>query len=217
MDKVAAPQRARPYHFQLQWIIIILLIAILSGVYGYRLGIRAGNETQNQLTVMQTNNQAGNSGSSADFTTFLQQVARARYTDYSMLPSTKVQNEQEFETMRSHILTLYAGKQIVSSFREPNGLYWDCAVVAPSHANPPPFSPQSWGNGQTKNDPFINKAEPVTTGPEGTDHEVLNNRPINSAGCQEGTYPWMRVTLERLVQFPTLQEFLSGGKGPGSF
>jgi hypothetical protein len=42
------------------------------------------------------------------------------------------------------------------------------------------------------------------------------SRVPSSAGCPSGSVPVRRVTLAALVQFPTLQSFLSKGPGGGS-
>ncbi|HZU02964.1 MAG TPA: hypothetical protein VFA10_25070 [Ktedonobacteraceae bacterium] len=61
-------------------------------------------------------NSTNSPGSPVPFDTFLQQVAQAKYSDYAQLPTTKVQNAQAFEEMRTYTLNLYAGKQAISTY-----------------------------------------------------------------------------------------------------
>jgi hypothetical protein len=123
------------------------------------------------------------------FTTFLQRVPHARYSDYSGLPTTKVQNEQEFEAMRSYILKIYNGKRADSSYLM-NGQTFDCIISNSKPGNPP------------------------TPSTEGTSTSTVG-QPNTSATtpCKNGTIPMQRITLEKMVQFPTLQAFLA--KSPG--
>jgi hypothetical protein len=125
------------------------------------------------------------SGSPVPFTTFLQRVTQARYSDYTGLPTTKVQNAQAFEAMRSYILKLYADKQVTSSYLM-NGQTFDCVISNSNPGNPPtPSTPGAFNPTQEQSDVFI------------------------TAPCQNGSIPMQRVTLEKLVQFPSLQAFLS--------
>ena len=128
-------------------------------------------------------------GSPVPFTTFLQRVAQAHYSDYAGLPTTKVQNEQEFEAMRAYILMQYNGKMADSSYLM-NGQTFDC-IISNSHPGNPP-TPSTAGTSTST----VGQSSTSTTTP-----------------CKNGTIPMERITLEKLVQFPTLQAFL--GKSPG--
>lgn len=138
----------------------------------------------------------GTVSASTPFSTFLQHVENARYSDYAQQKTTKVQNEQAFEEMRTYILTKYRGVQVTNTYIN-DGQTFDCVVqntklsTPPGASNPPATSTSTRGTNQS------------------------NTLPGNSS-CQEGTIPMERITLEKLVQFPTLQAFLSKGPGKSS-
>lgn len=122
------------------------------------------------------------------FAAFLQQVEHAQYSDYAQRGSSRVQNEQAFQEMRSYILKKYVGVQVASSYNSNDGQIFDCIVrTSESSASPPPAQ------------------EPTST-------RGLSNASMQT-NCPDGTIPTKRITLAQLVQFPTLQAFLA--KSPG--
>lgn len=137
-------------------------------------------------------NTTSSSSTLVPFDTFLQNVSHAQYSDYSSLPTAKVQDEQAFNQMRDYILKLYTGRQVANSYIV-NGRSFDCLVntSVSKQANPP-----------------------APSGSQGSANNSGQANTSTSSHCKTGTIPMERVTLERLVQFPTLQAFL--GKGPGN-
>ena len=125
------------------------------------------------------------------FGKFLQGVSNARYSDYTQRTTTKVQNAQAFEEMRLYVLKLYTGVRVVSTYMT-NGKSFDCVVSASKQIPPPPASVPTQNTGST---------------PGG------QSNVSNSAFCKQGSIPMQRVTLDQLVQFSTLQAFLT--KSPG--
>ena len=123
---------------------------------------------------------------SVPFTVFIQNVTNARYSDYAHLPTTKVQNEQAFEEMRAHILKLYDGVQVDSTYMS-DGQYIDCIRSTTNASNPP--GPTTIGTAASGNPGGVG----VST----------------ASSCKAGTIPMQRLTLEKLVTYPTLQAFLS--------
>jgi len=125
------------------------------------------------------------------FTQFIQNVNNAKYSDYAHLATTKVQNEQEFAKMRQHIIELYAGIQVDSTYMT-GGQVIDCVVTSTQHG---------YESGSTapniKNVPNSKIDQPAS---------------MAASSCKQGTIPMQRVTLDTLVQFATLQGFLSQGK-----
>ena len=124
------------------------------------------------------------------FSTFLQHVSQAQFSDYAQSPTTKVQNESAFNEMRTHILKVYEGVKADSSY-SVDGQTFDCVVVSSA----------------------------VTTNPPrqvGTPGTQSSSSASTATSCKDGTFPMQRVTLEQLVQFPTLQAFLAKSPG-GSF
>ena len=134
-----------------------------------------------------TGSSSSTNNSPVPFNTFLQSVSQAQYSDYTQLSTTKVQNKQAFEEMRTHILNLYNGVKVNSTYMV-NGQVFDCVAVKGSVT---PNPPKPVGT-------------PGTQGQSGTSTQT---------SCKDGTIPMQRVTLEQLVQFPTLQAFLA--KSPG--
>lgn len=155
-------------------------------------------------------------GAVIPFNTFLANVAHSHYRDYANAPATKVENEQAFEEMRHHILKLYEGKKAVSSYIE-DGQCWDCIPIDPHAATPPPAPAAPPPAPPT---PQLPPAPPALRTPSrGAQHQP--KRHLLPAGdhvqpasqgpcrCREGTFPMMRVTLERLTQFRSLRSFFS--------
>jgi hypothetical protein len=136
-------------------------------------------------------------------------VANARYSDYAGLAQTSVKNEQAFKAMQSYILDTYAGVKQVNSF-VLDGQYFDCITInsQPSvhHLNikqiaqPPKASISTASESSTQA-----SGSPLTLG--------LKDEFGNSISCKNGTIPMERITLDKMVQFPTLQAFLA--KSPG--
>jgi hypothetical protein len=124
------------------------------------------------------------------FGKFLQGVSNARYSDYTQRTTTKVQNAQAFEEMRLYVLKLYTGVRVVSTY-VANGQSFDC-VVSTSKQGPPPASAPTQIAGSTP---------------------IGQSNAANSTACKPGTIPMQRITLDQLVQFATLQAFLT--KSPG--
>ena len=143
------------------------------------------------------------------FSQFLTNVANARYSDYAGRAPASVQNEQAFGAMRSYILDTYAGVKQVSSF-VLDGQYFDCITInsqsSVHHLNikqiaqPPKVSIPTASGSSTQA-----SGSPLTLGQK--------DEFGNSISCKDGTIPMERITLEKMVQFPTLQAFLA--KSPG--
>jgi hypothetical protein len=122
--------------------------------------------------------------------TFLDKVAVARYGDFTGLPSTRVRSEQAFEEMRRHILDLYAGKRATSAYPMGNQVY-DCIIMTPRHVTAPtPVIPPAAGS------------KPWTGSPQQYEDTV------GTSSCEPGSFPMRRVTLDQMVQFPTVHDFL---------
>ena len=138
-----------------------------------------------------TGSSGSTNGTVVPFSTFIQNVSQAQYSDYAPRSTTKVQNEQAFEEMRTHILKLYDGVKVGSTYMA-NGQTFDCIVPT----------------GVAKSGPPQNVSAPSTSGTQQGQAGTSTQ-----SSCKNGTIPMQRVTLEQLVQFPTLQAFLA--KSPG--
>jgi hypothetical protein len=131
---------------------------------------------------------SSNSSTSTSFTQFIQSVNDAHYSDYVHLSATKVESEQAFEKMRLAILKMYAGVRVVSTYME-SGQPIDCTVTSTQFSHPSSIG--------------IARSE--------ASHLKDASSTLPSA-CREGTIPVIRMTLDTLVRFPTLQDFLSSMK-----
>lgn len=139
------------------------------------------------------------------FSQFLTNVAQAQYTDYAGQPTTTIQNQQAFEAMRSYILNTYVGVKQVSSF-VLDDQYFDCITISSQPAvqrlnikqiaQPPLANTQAASSSSTQA-----SGSPLTLGQK----DAFGN----AISCKAGTIPMERVTLEKMVQFPTLQAFLA--------
>jgi hypothetical protein len=144
------------------------------------------------LAACGTSASASGAGVPIPFTIFLESVKHAQYTNYRMLPTTKVKNQKAFEEMRSYILTRYQG-QVTSSYMA-SGMTFDCVQdVQYVHPQEPSDVPG-----------------PSPIGSEG------NAKVVKTPLCPGGGAPLQRVMLEDLVQFHTLQDYLQViKKSPG--
>jgi hypothetical protein len=149
-------------------------------------------------------------GTFITFDMFLTSVKDATFEVYAHLPAAQVQEVQAFEEMRSYIQQMYAGVQPVSSFVS-EGRYVDCITIASQPSvhqlglttiDQPPAAlvPTESGGGQ---DPGEARDAPslLTLG--------LTDPFGHPIACADGTIPMQRLTLEQLVTFKTLQEFLA--------
>lgn len=127
------------------------------------------------------------------FAEFVADVSAAEYREYRSRPEAKVADAAAFEEMRQYLLDRYRDADVVDSYAT-NGLIFDCtttqgdAVPPPSAAPPPGSAPASGDSGESAVAP-------------------------NGPSCPDGTVPVARVTLEQLVRFETVDDFMA--KGPG--
>lgn len=128
------------------------------------------------------------------FATFLAGVTAARYRDYAGRPGTAVRDRAAFEQMRRYLLRRYRATAVSHSLASGDAVI-DC-VRAPGRPVSPP-------------DPATAPSPP----PPAATATATDHPPAPAAGCPEGTVPVRRVTLDELVRFPTLADFLA--KGPG--
>jgi hypothetical protein len=145
------------------------------------------------------------------FYEFRNAVSNANAADYVNKAEAGVASRPDFEDMRQHLLTLYAGVEVSHSYLHEGDVY-DCVPLMqqPSVrllgiteiAAPPP--------------PLVEHADAAAGGPvavkQMADDEAVD-RFGNSTHCEEGTIPMRRITLEEMTRFESLKAFLS--KSPG--
>jgi hypothetical protein len=128
----------------------------------------------------------GGTGRIVPFSAFLDSVRSASYRDFTGRPGIRVRDDRAFAQMRSYLLDRYRDVHVVRSYAI-GGAIFDCTEQAGAPVHPP--APAS--------------APSQSAGPQaGT-----------QAGCPQGSVPVRRMTLDDLVKFASLRQYL--GKGPG--
>jgi hypothetical protein len=139
------------------------------------------------------------------FASFVNGLSSARAADFIASPGAPVQTEAAFEEIRDHLLRVYGGQEVQSSFVQ-DGQTFDCIPLAEqpakrllgltSFAAPPPFSPQ---------EAFGTPATPA-------DAEVGSPGKAMTLSCPQGSFAMPRMTLEQISSFGSLRAFFD--KGP---
>jgi len=150
------------------------------------------------------------------FNQFLKSTADINSTVMNRADS-KVRERKNFEEMRRHVLSLYAGVEVSHSFVRDASTF-DCVPVeqqpglrmlgATSIAEQPPASMLSRPSG-------INGGgfgEGSFHGALATDGNARADRFGNSTVCEANTIPMRRITLDEMVRFSSLREYFQ--KGP---
>ena len=139
-------------------------------------------------------------------------VGAAGVSLYRKDPRARVADQRCFREMQSHLNGLHKGVVAVHSFEDTAGTVFDCIPVEqqPSlrgHAGPLPQAPDLRPVVEGKPPEPGRPSVAAGGAPAGRDrHGNLREAP-------PGTIPMRRVTLDELVRFPTLRDFLR--KEPG--
>jgi Neprosin len=150
----------------------------------------------------------------------LDRTRTARFSDYAGRVGVAVESEKAFEEMRRHIIDMYEGVQVVSSFIHI-GNYVDCITIESQPtvrrlglteiAKPPAPSPREENQRIPERGELREAESPLKAG--------LKDRFGNPIACPSGTIPMRRITLEMLTRYPTLRDFFSkepkGSQLPG--
>ncbi len=146
----------------------------------------------------------------ASFVSYLDTVRAASIEDYRGKPNTKVESAPAFEDMRAHVLHMYDGAAVVSSFVLDES-YVDCIRIEsqPSvrelgikQIAKPPLGSTSGVKVDVKAPGGLRYADsPLKHG--------LKDRFGNAISCPDGTIPMARITLDKLVRYRTLSDFLA--------
>jgi hypothetical protein len=152
-----------------------------------------------------------------EFSKFVIQTSAAQASDYVGKDKARVRDERAFEEMKAHLLDLYRGVHVRHSFVEA-GNNVDCIPIDEQpglrgasdaekrearHPDKQVGSPKAQYGRQV---PGTTQNLDITL-PRGK-RDVFGN----SISCALGTIPMRRITLEDMVRFPTLNEFLHVGK-----
>ena len=143
------------------------------------------------------------------FSDFVQSIRTADANAILALPTTNATQSASIEEMRQYLLTLYDGVQVAHSYmldtqtidcipmmQQPAVRILGLKSIAPA---PPPDAAPGGGS---------QAAVLPSQLPPGKMQDAFGN----ALGCESGTIPMLRVTLEQMARFNTLQDFFA--KGP---
>jgi hypothetical protein len=145
------------------------------------------------------------------FGEFVQSLYKARYEEFRARLDAKVESPHAFEQMRKHVMSLYEGVEAPHSFLESGGQIVDCIPIeqqsslkGPDYRTvepspPPQLPPQAYAT------PPDGVGEVKTPPPQL--HPDYRDRFGNQMWCPDGTIPRVRVTLELLARFESLEDF----------
>ncbi len=146
------------------------------------------------------------------FDQFVQQVATTPLATEMSKPGTQVSDAPSFEAMRSHVLTMYNGVQVKHSFlldthpfdcvpmmQQPSVRLQHLTTIATPPSVGPAFPAAKGSSAAAAIPSQVDAAQP--TDPLG-----------NTIGCDSGSIPMRRVTLDDLSEFKSLSAFFQ--KGP---
>jgi Neprosin len=155
----------------------------------------------------------------ASFDAFVAATGKASAKDYLGKPGVRVTGEAEFGLMKDYLLERYRGMHVKHSFHGSEGAFIDCVPFgeqpslrgvaaatierkAPTLTGTPTTIDPSQHAGE-----FTARQAADATLKAGVKDELGNER-----FCQGDTIPIMRITLEQLVQFATLEGFFHKGE-----
>jgi hypothetical protein len=146
---------------------------------------------------------------------FVHSVRSHKFAAFSArdLRGIKVSNEDAFNEMQAHILTLYEKTEALHGFVDETGAVYDCI---PAEQQPSlrgsrgsiPSAPDAPKHEAAPNS-YDERQDSLIDSPLGHDKK---DRFGNAMHCPEGTIPMRRVTMEQLARFETLTDFFR--KGP---
>lgn len=138
----------------------------------------------------------------------------AKTSDFA---ASKVANQDAFEEMRGHVLSLYEKTEARHSFMDESGAVFDCIPVEQQpglrgHTGPVPEAPDLPPIEAPKASGDERKASLIVS-PFGPGRK---DRHGNEMYCPPGTIPMRRITLEELTRFGSLKDFFrKGPRGAG--
>lgn len=148
---------------------------------------------------------------------FKEIVSASDFDLYRRDPRSRVATKSAFNRMQAHVVKLYAGVEAVHTFEDPAGNPVDCIPIEqqPSlkgHSGPLP-DPPDLTQVIAGEEPQRVKLAPPTTPPTA---ERSRDRHGNVMAAPPGTIPMRRVTLDHLIRFRDLDDFLHKSPTSGS-
>jgi hypothetical protein len=161
--------------------------------------------------------QAPAAPTSGKFETLAGFLARTRSATLdSFRGRASVRDPAAFEEMKAHVLSLYRGVTASHSFFE-DGHYVDCIPRErqPSLQSPAARREKADRAAKAVVPPQVERPDPPPGATQGLDLTLKRGQKDafgRAMYCPSGTIPMRRLTLEEMVRFPTLREFLRAGK-----
>jgi neprosin-like protein len=147
------------------------------------------------------------------FASFIERTRRATIGQFRERAETQVRDGEAFEEMKAHVLKLYDGVTVKHSFAD-DAHFVDCV---PRNQQPGVRSGARVSERPTR--PATPPKTERPSKPPGTARTLdltLRRGKKDTYGneqyCPAGTIPMRRVTLDEIVRFPTLRDFLRGDK-----
>ncbi len=148
------------------------------------------------------------------FSRFLSESREKKFEDFPRQPNVRVRDEAAFEEMKGHLLSLYDGVRVKQSFFE-TGHYVDCVPVAQQPSLKGEADAKPPARAATPTQPPKGQKGGQAPGKTQTLNLTLTGKKDafgHKMACPARTIPIRRVTLEDIVRFSTLSQFLRGRK-----
>src|SRR3954452_1397388 len=145
------------------------------------------------------------------FQDFYRSVASARFEDYARKDGVKVTSADEFQRMKTHIVSTYEGVRVKNSFALGERDLIDCIDM---RTQPALRKDGRFTELAKTPAPMIAKEKRGDESRQGTQvAPMLSARKKDQFGnvqyCEQGFIPMRRITLDELVRYETLADFFN--------
>ncbi len=152
------------------------------------------------------------------FDNFLHNVENAQYETYRENRA----GSEEFSKMKAHVLNMYKDVKVTNSYEMEDGQTCDCITVLTQ----PSLRLQGPNSSLAPTPSFTPSSSAPTVSKKGSEVDVsnqeesptltvsLNDKYGNRRQCEQGSIPMIRLSLERMTQFSTLDAFFHKCQDP---
>jgi len=152
------------------------------------------------------------------FNEFRDSLSSVSYKELERRSDVRTEGVETFEAMRQYLMERYDGVDVQHSFLEGGGQIVDCVPIAqqPSlkDSDEEIMDPPSVALEPTETDPVSpDPTEEHRQPPEPQLHPDYRDRLGNQMWCPPGTIPMVRITLEQLLPFKDMNQFLLAHAG----
>jgi hypothetical protein len=146
------------------------------------------------------------------FDEFLAVTKISRHRHYRGRPEVRIRNKAAFNELRRHLLSIYAGVNVIHSYVDNHGQTFDCVPIEQQPAlrksgralARPPELPPLWPDSPST---LIGSRQSTSVQPAHKD------RYGNKVACPPGTVPIRRITLDELTRFESLRHYQRKASG----